>query len=115
MKVIIAGSRDITDFQLVLPVIERFEGEVAVISEVVSGGARGVDALGEKWAAMRLTPVRRFPADWGTWGPAAGPMRNRQMAEYASGLVLVHTGGKGSASMKYQAHKLGLKILEVKL
>ena len=28
---------------------------------------------------------------------------------------MVHTGGKGSASMKYQAHKLGLKILEVRL
>jgi hypothetical protein len=115
VKVIIAGSRDIIDFQVVLPVIEQFEREIDVISEVVSGGARGVDALGEQWAAMRLTPVKRFPADWATWGAAAGPMRNRQMAEYAKGFVLVHTGGKGSASMKYQAQKLGLKILEVKL
>jgi hypothetical protein len=47
MKTIIAGGRDITDYQLVLDAIK--ESQFA-ISTVVCGGAKGVDTLGERYA-----------------------------------------------------------------
>lgn len=79
------------------------------ICEVVSGGASGADAGGEEWARKRGLPVKLFHADWRTHKMAAGPIRNRQMAQYAEALVLF-PGGRGTASMQQEARKNGLKI-----
>ena len=64
MKVIIAGSRDITDKYTV---IDAVKGAEFVINEVVSGAARGVDTLGEQWAEKNNIPVKQYPyRDWET-------------------------------------------------
>ncbi len=47
MKVIIAGSRNITDYSLVKTAIQESAFEIDC---VVSGMAKGVDSLGESWA-----------------------------------------------------------------
>ena len=86
MKVIIAGSRDITDYSLVKEAIKEANLE---ITEVVSGCARGVDSLGEYWAQENNIPVKRFPADWEGLGRAAGVIRNGQMAEYGEALIAI--------------------------
>lgn len=92
MRVIIGGSRDITDYDLVCRVIE-VSGIVHHISEVVSGKARGVDALGERWADERFIPKMFFPAQWGLHDKkTAGPIRNGQMADYADAAILVWDG-----------------------
>ncbi|HXG66007.1 MAG TPA: SLOG family protein [Blastocatellia bacterium] len=78
MKVIIAGSRDITDYEVVKRAIEESGFE---ITEVVSGTAAGVDQLGEWWAELRAVPIARFPADWMNYGMRADAIRNAQMAE----------------------------------
>jgi len=102
--VIIAGGRDyhITE-------IDEAWLDTLPIREVVSGGAYGADAGGEEWARKRGIPIKRFPADWNTHGRAAGPIRNRQMAEYADGVVLFR-GGKGTDSMRREAELRGLRI-----
>jgi len=79
------------------------------IREVVSGGARGVDQDGERWAASRNIPVKLFPAEWNRYGLRAGPLRNRQMAEYAEAAALF-PGGRGTANMWQEAEKRGLHI-----
>lgn len=50
MKVIIAGSRDVT-FPL-LHVVRAVDESGWTITEVVSGCARGVDEHGEQWAKI---------------------------------------------------------------
>lgn len=108
LKVIIAGSRTIEDYSLVCRAIEKSGFQV---KEVVSGTARGVDRLGEKWAAFNKIPVKSFPADWDKHGKAAGPIRNRQMAEYADALVCLWDGkSKGSKHMIDIANELGLAV-----
>lgn len=62
------------------------------ITEVVSGVAHGVDKLGERWAQAHKIPVKQFPAQWNKYGNAAGPIRNREMAEYADALIAVWDG-----------------------
>lgn len=89
MKVIIAGSRSVTDADRVF---EAIEASPFGISEVVSGTARGVDRLGEEWAAMNGIEIKRFPADWKRLGSVAGFLRNREMAEYADALIAVWDG-----------------------
>jgi len=76
VRTIIAGSRTITDGQLVAAAVAASGFH---ISEVVSGCARGADRLGEEWATVRGVPVRRFPAEWERHGRAAGRIRNAQM------------------------------------
>ena len=82
MKTVVAGSRTFHDFSFV-EIYLNFYHKIVQITEVVSGGAHGVDALGEQWAQKHNIPVNRFPADWKKYGKAAGPISNKKMAEYA--------------------------------
>jgi hypothetical protein len=108
MKVIIAGSRTIREYQWVQDAVQDSGFS---ITEVVSGGAGGVDRLGERYAFDLDIPLKRFPADWGKHGKAAGPIRNGQMAEYAEALIAIHDGeSRGTADMIRQAEKAGLLV-----
>lgn len=107
-KVIIAGGRD---YQFTPRDIEFLDSLESKIAEVVSGDAAGADSEGEGWAEMRGIPVKLFPADWKKHGRAAGPLRNKQMAEYADAVVLF-PGGRGTQSMYNEAAKRGLTIYD---
>lgn len=113
MKTIIAGSREITDYSVVCAAIQA---SGFTITEVVSGRARGVDLLGERWAAEHKIPIRVFPADWRKHGKAAGPIRNGEMARYVSNgdggqAIIVWDGvSRGSADMARQAKENGLNV-----
>lgn len=97
MKVIIAGSRDVNDYSLVVKAIESSGYN---ITEVVCGCAIGIDTLGEQWARANNIPIKEMPADWDRNGRAAGPIRNRQMAEYADAAIVVWDGKSlGSRNM----------------
>lgn len=115
MRVIVAGSRSITDPGQVAAGIEASGFD---ITELVSGAARGVDQLGESWAHAHGVPVRRFPAEWARYGRSAGPRRNAVMARYAAaaaegrgGLVAVWDGvSPGTRHMIGLARQLGLAV-----
>jgi len=108
MRTIIAGGREVINQLLVDNAIVASGFQ---ITEVVSGGAPGVDTLGEQWAANNTIPVKRFPAEWSLHGKAAGPIRNRQMAEYAEALVAVWDGlSRGTKNMIDTARMVGLKV-----
>jgi len=108
MKVIVAGSRDIQDYEIVKKAIESSGFEV---EEVVSGTARGVDRFGEQWAQETCKLITRFPASWDAYGKRAGYLRNEQMAKYSDALVAVWDGeSKGTKHMVDLAIKHGLKV-----
>jgi len=108
MKVIIAGSRNIQDHNIVLVALARSGFQP---TEIVSGNARGVDAIGERIARDRRIPIATFTAPWATHGKAAGPIRNRAMAQYADALVAVWDGqSRGTKNMIDEAEKRGLKV-----
>ena len=107
MKCIIAGGRDYTMTKQDIAWLDTLG-----ITEVVSGCCRGADEYGERWADHRGVPIKRFPADWSTHGKAAGPIRNRQMAEYCApnGAVALFPGGRGTESMRKIAISMGLRV-----
>lgn len=107
MKTIIAGSRDIIDFELVKQAVTESGFE---ITEVVSGGARGVDRLGERWGVENNVPIKQFIPDWDANPKTAGFIRNGEMAEYGEALIAVTNGSRGTANMISQAEKKGLKV-----
>lgn len=85
MKLIIAGSRDIviSQEQLHEQITKRFPN----INEIVSGLANGPDTIGLEYAKLNNIQYKEFPADWKTYGKAAGMIRNRQMGDYADALL----------------------------
>jgi glycerophosphoryl diester phosphodiesterase len=108
VKVIIAGSRSITDITVVAAAISCSGYQ---LNEVVSGTARGVDRLGEQYAQLHNIPVVRFPADWDRYGRSAGYRRNEEMARYADALVAVWDGvSRGTQHMIDIARRAGLKV-----
>ena len=97
MKTIIAGSRDITDYTEVVAAVAAAPWE---ITEVISGGARGADSLGEEFADQNNLPLRIKPADWNRFGRSAGPIRNQEMAEIGEALIAIWDGrSRGTAHM----------------
>jgi len=108
MKTIIAGSRSINSYIVIQQAVEDSGFE---ISEVVSGAARGVDALGEEFAYKNHIPLRIFPADWAAFGPSAGMERNSKMVAYSDALIAVWDGkSRGTADTIDKARKAGLKV-----
>ena len=106
MKTIIAGGRDYT----LSPEDIEWLGTLG-ITEVISGGARGADRGGEQWALDKGLPLTIISAEWMKHGLAAGPVRNKKMAEYAEAVVLF-PGGKGTESMRKEAEIMYLPIFE---
>ncbi len=108
MKVIIAGSRKYTD---PLGLLAAIELSGFTITEVISGGARGVDRLGEYYAEENNIPLKIFRADWDGLGKGAGHIRNGEMANYGEGLIAVWDGkSKGTKSMISKAERKGLYV-----
>jgi hypothetical protein len=110
MKVIIAGSRGFSNFQLLYTKCEEILETQSDI-EIVSGTAKGADKLGEHYASLKGYSVARFPADWDKHGKAAGFLRNKEMAEYANMLIAFWDGeSKGTKHMIDLAQSNGLEI-----
>lgn len=110
MRVIIAGSRTIKDKVVVAQAIQESKFH---ITQIVSGGAGGVDHCGKILGNEMGIPVRRILPDWGKYGKAAGPIRNLEMAENADALILVWDGKSlGSKSMREIALSKKLLLYE---
>lgn len=123
MKVIIAGSRSITDFKVIKKAIDLCPFS---ISEVVSGGAKGVDLLGEKYARENNIPISVFNPLWkeldtpgaivkinryGRYNARAGIDRNEKMGDYADALLAIWDGwSKGTKHMIEYMKKLKKEV-----
>jgi hypothetical protein len=112
MKLAIVGSRDFNDYDKVIYYISEYFGLGAdglggnYITEVVSGGANGADALGKKLAKEYRIEYTEFPADWNKHGKAAGPIRNEQIMQYTDKVIAFWDGkSKGTMSAINLARK----------
>ena len=109
MKYIVAGGRDFDDYERLHEECNRLTGVGDVI---ISGGARGADALGEKYAKEQseLLTLEVYPADWKKYGKGAGHRRNHQMSLIADGLIAFWDGkSTGTKNMIEKAHKARLE------
>ena len=121
-RVIIAGSREFYDYELLKKAADKCIGDDATDVEVISGTAMGADRLGEQYAEERGFKVMRFPALWNKYGKSAGFIRNTQMAKYATAnkdddsVLIAFWDGKsnGTRHMIKQAESNGMKVYVVK-
>lgn len=111
MKLIIAGSRNFTDYKKLCQICDHILQDQTNV-EIVSGAYyKGADKLGEQYAKEHNYPIKQFPADWARYRKAAGPKRNEEMAIYADALIAFWDGkSKGTKYMIDLANSNGLKV-----
>lgn len=109
MKLIIAGSRNFEDYELLKARVEALPFKV---TQVISGNARGADQMGEWWAQQNEIELRVYPANWSKYGRAAGHIRNQEMARVGDVLIAFWDGkSKGTESMINYALDKGLEVV----
>lgn len=82
-----------------------------VMTEIVSGGARGVDSLAITYAKEHYIPCTIMRADWDKYGKSAGFRRNGDMANYADALIAIwDRESRGTLHMINIAKERGLKV-----
>jgi len=120
MKLIIAGSRDFDDYDMLCEEADKYLFDEGVLPEEVEaeicGMARGADLLGKRWAEEREIKVLEFPANWKYYGRGAGLIRNEQMAvEGTHLLAFLVDGSRGTTNMIEQAiiYKLNRRVVEI--
>ena len=101
MKVAIIGSRSITaaDLDSLVP---------PDATEIISGGARGVDALARAWAEERGLPCREIRPDYPRYGRAAPLKRNAGIVREADRVLAIWEGAsRGSAAASDECRRTG--------
>jgi hypothetical protein len=116
IRVIIAGSREFTDFEYAKKKLEPlFKNINKDEIEIISGNARGADKIGEEWAKFKNYKLSIFPAQWNKFGKSAGYKRNEEMANYAKEsetprlICFWNYESKGTKHMIDIAKKLNIK------
>lgn len=113
-KVIVAGSRDFSDYELLEVEVSLFIADLDS-PIIVSGTARGADRLGEIFAAKHKLQVERMPADWDKHGRIAGYLRNIEMAKVSTHCIVFWDGhSRGTKTMIDIAKKFKLQTKVVK-
>ena len=104
MKIAIIGSRNIfiDDLGKYLP---------ENVTEIVSGGAKGVDACARKYATHNKIMLTEFLPEYSKYGKAAPLKRNIQIIEYADEVLAFWDGkSKGTKHVSDSCEKLGKKV-----
>ncbi len=116
-RLVVAGCRDYNNYQEAKSFIDSLIINVRKNNEivVVSGGCKGADMLGERYAKDNGFEIERHEADWDRYGRFAGPRRNEEMAEVADFVICFWDGkSRGTRSMIECANAKG-KPLRIKL
>ena len=112
-RIVVAGCRNYSNYaqarEFILDCINSFETDENLI--FISGGCRGADALGERFATEFGYKTERYIAEWEKYGRAAGPERNHKMAEIGDLVICFWDGkSKGTKSMINCSEKLDKEI-----
>lgn len=111
MRVVVTGGRDYQDYDYVRELMLALSEKGGPL-EIAHGGAGGADSLAEEVAHVFGWPVKCYPANWRQFGPAAGPIRNRQMlVDFSPELVVAFPGGRGTEHCVKTATGLGIAVL----
>jgi len=86
MNVGIVGSREYTNYVDFAKHVDNILNGLEIAS-IISGGAKGTDALAEKYATINNIPITIYKADWNKYGRSAGPIRNTRIAKECDFLI----------------------------
>lgn len=105
MKVAIIGSRSITSYPLeeIIP---------AAVTEIISGGARGADALAREYALQHSVPLTEIRPEYARYGKGAPLRRNLEIINRADMVIALWDGkSTGTAQVIAECRKQGKPVI----
>lgn len=96
MRILITGSRNHTDVQLIENAIQThtLDQQREDITIVSGGCPTGADRIAEEYARRQGFPLEIHHAAWAKHGRAAGPIRNQEMVNAGADVVLAFPFGE---------------------
>ena len=85
MKIAVVGSRSIKAFDIKFYIPEN-------CTEIVSGGAKGIDSYAARFAEERGIKLTEFLPDYQKYGRAAPIVRNKEIVNYADEIMAFWDG-----------------------
>ena len=111
MRVAVIGSRTFNDYDEVKSVLSTLK-----ITLLISGGAKGADSLGEKYAKENNIETKIFYPDWSKHGKKAGFLRNSDIINEAELIIAFwDKSSKGTKDSLDKALKLNKRVLIISI
>lgn len=112
MRILITGSRNFNDFDLMKKTLKQFKNKKVTI---VHGDCRGADKIAGFLGKELGFNIEPHPADWKKYGKSAGPIRNTEMVNSNIDLVLAFPVGnsKGTKDCLEKARRKGISTIVV--
>ena len=105
MKLLIAGSRNIKEYDL-----DKYVPKETKM--IIAGGAKGIDALGEQYADRNHLSKIILRPQYSIYGKAAPLKRNEQMVKLCDVALIIWDGkSRGTKYTIDYAGKLGKKVI----
>lgn len=116
MKVVVCGShREDASRKFLFSTMEKLHADRR-FTDLMQGGAPGYDRFAKEWAGTHPEITAwEFRAEWSKFGRAAGPIRNKRMANWKPDVVVAFPGHDGTADMVKQARAAGIEVVEINL
>ena len=107
MRIAVIGSRTIGDYQYLKLLLAGID-----ITEVISGGAAGVDTLAEQWAQENGVPLTVFRPNYARHGKQAPLLRNLQIIDAAEAVYVLWDGkSQGTRTAMDYARRKGKPVV----
>lgn len=114
MRILITGSRDWTDSDVIRNALASFTLDTSEEITVVHGDCpTGADSIAAKIASENGFNVEAHPADWARHGKSAGPIRNQEMVDLGADICLAFPKGdsRGTRGCMKFAKAAGIKVV----
>ena len=100
-------------YSKVLTVITRCDDMLLIHGDCLTGG----DAFADAWAIESGVKVRRYPAQWETYGKSAGFKRNRYMVRRGADICVafIHNNSRGASDCFRLARDAGIPCIGIML
>ena len=110
MRLAVVGSRSFCSYEWLEQCLLR-SFRVSDIEAVITGGARGADALAARFASCHDIPLVILRADWKTHGKKAGPIRNSEIVAQADAIAAFWDGSSsGTRDTIAKARAAGRRV-----
>lgn len=110
-KIVVCGSRSIIDYDLLKNTLDRLIDKTS--DTIISGGAKGVDQLAEKYAKENKILWEVIKPDWEKFGKSAGIKRNIIMIDMADKVIAIWNGLSPGTNCSIDYAKKHNKLMEI--
>lgn len=112
MRLAIVGSREINNPEILMTELKKVP-HLEQVTEIVSGGANGIDSLAKQYAEENGLKLTEFLPDYKSFGRCAPLARNTQIVEYADVVLAIPVKGssRGTRDSMRKAEKFGKRLI----